>query len=358
MIAAKATFALVLALSTTGQAGPPDGSAAGPPRTGKQQREINRLVIRFRRARRSQQTQMELLEKAMRMGPAAVAALSETIGKQMQPQLERYRNRFQEQAAAVTKQQVGKADPQEIARLRAAVLVLRGKPNLSKQDIRQHADPAMKRLGEVFLVRRSDVLARSKSLPKARLQLLQSARLWELCAVYLYRALPPGETKPDQPPSFERYLQGEEELAIGLSVPMPPATVQVLAANARLASRLDPEEARTILSLNLTRNLLGLTPVATDLKLCAAARDHSQDMRRLQFFAHQSPVPGKATVWDRAQRFGTTASGENIYMGATDGFAANLAWFHSPPHHKNMLASHNRVGVGRAGAYFTELFGR
>jgi uncharacterized protein YkwD len=352
-------FAALMVLSAAGEADQPGSqNQVGPEPTRRQQRAINRLIISFRRARRSQQKQAELLQKAMQMGPAAVAALSETIGKQMQPQLERYRNQFQEKAAAATKRQVGRANPQEIARLRAAVLVLRGKPDLSKQDIQQQADPAMQRLSEIFLVSRLEVLAQSKTLPKSRQELLQSAQPWELCAVYLYRALPAGETKPKQPPSFEKYLQGEEELAIGLSVPMPLPTVQVLATNARLASHLDPEEARTILSLNVTRNLLGLTPVLTDLKLAAAARDHSQDMQRLKFFSHDSPVPGKATPWDRAKRFGTTATGENIYKGTTDGYAANLAWFHSPAHHRNMLADHRRVGVGRAGAYFTELFGR
>jgi uncharacterized protein YkwD len=138
---------------------------------------------------------------------------------------------------------------------------------------------------------------------------------------------------------------------------MDPVTRGVLAANARLATQLDPEEAKTILALNLTRNLLGLSAVAIDLKLCAAARDHSADMQKLNFFAHESPVEGKRSPWDRAKRFGASASAENIALGCHDGKHANQMWFESPGHHRNMLARHARVGVGRAGVHYTEMFG-
>ena len=143
-----------------------------------------------------------------------------------------------------------------------------------------------------------------------------------------------------------------------MAAPISELTRQILAANSRLAAQLDPEEARGILALNLTRNLLGLPPLAIDLRLCAAARDHSQDMRRLEFFAHTSPVTGKASPWDRAKRFGTKAAAENIYHGAHDGRIAHRAWFHSPGHHKNVVGQYTRVGLGRSGAYFTELFGK
>ena len=69
-------------------------------------------------------------------------------------------------------------------------------------------------------------------------------------------------------------------------------------------------------------------------------------------------MPGKESSRDRAKRFGTTASTENIFVGAPDGEAANLAWFHSPGHHKNMLGEYRRVGMGRSGNHFTEMFGR
>ena len=143
-----------------------------------------------------------------------------------------------------------------------------------------------------------------------------------------------------------------------LAMPMAAQSRLVLAANARLAPQLDREEARAIVACNLTRNLLGLNVLAIDLKLAAAARDHPKDMKEHGFFAHESPVPGKTTPWDRAANFGTKASGENIAMGYGDGHAVNIGWFHSPGHHKNMLGEHRRIGVGRHGRYYTELFGR
>ena len=213
------------------------------------------------------------------------------------------------------------------------------------------------RLTEIFVVNRADVSAQSKDLQAERERLQALGTQWERCLAALPQNAPvEGASKKSF--TFEEYLAGEEELAAGLAVPMDPKTQQVLAMNARWAGQLDPEEARTVLALNLTRNLLGLPALVIDLKLAAAARDHSKDMEEKKFFAHESPVPGKTTPWDRAARFGTSASAENIFMGSPDGKAANQAWFHSPGHFKNMLGDHQRVGVGRSGVYFTEEFGK
>lgn len=324
----------------------------------RQAREVARILAHYRRAKGDVKRKAAAVEEAMAWGPGAVSALSQVIAKEMQPQLERYRAKFYDQAARLSKDRVGKVDAAEIAHLRSTVLGLSRSPDFNKEAIESKADPAMKRLAEIFLVARMEVLASSRDVQAERQKLLAGGTLWEMCGQYLHKLLPESEEKPKEPPSFEKYLQGEEELAVGLSAPMDPATQAVLAANAELAKQLDPEEARAILALNLMRNLLGLAPLTIDLKLCAAARDHSKDMETMKFFAHESPVPGKKTPWDRAGRFGTTASAENIFMGSQDGAQANLAWFHSPGHHVNMLGPHKRVGMGRSGVYFTELFGR
>jgi uncharacterized protein YkwD len=92
--------------------------------------------------------------------------------------------------------------------------------------------------------------------------------------------------------------------------------------------------------------------------LCEAARDHSEDMQVNRFFAHESPLPGKKTPWDRAKNFGTSASGENIYMGSSDPHGANMGWFYSPGHHKNMFnAGQVRIGLGCTGSHWTQMFG-
>ena len=325
--------------------------------TPTQQRAVTRIVAHFRRARGNPDKQLPVLREAMSFGPPAVKALLEIIGREIQPALTRYRNRFQERAASLSVKRIQSANPEEIARLRQTVLDLPRGNNFTKEAIVRQADPAVKRLSEIFVVNRLEVLAGSKDLQSDRGRLSASGMLWERCAAYLYFASPDDADKPKEPPRFEQYLAGEEELAVGLAAPMDPNTRQILAANARLAGQLDPEEARAILSLNLIRNLLGLPPLSIDLRLCAAARDHSNDMETLKFFSHSSPVSGKASPWDRAKRFGTSASAENIYTGAQDGKAATLGWFHSPPHHKNMMGNHKRVGVGRSGRYFTQMFG-
>jgi uncharacterized protein YkwD len=322
-----------------------------------QRQEIQKLVGMYRLAKADKEKKKEAVQLAIQHGPAATAAMLEAICRELQPQIERYRNTFFKQAQTMATKQVGKADVQEILTLRQKVLSLSQRPDFSKELIEREADPAMKRLEEIFVLDRQKVLDAFPHLQKERERLGELGQLWEQCAVALWETAPAGVEKPAQKPTFEQYLEGEEALAAGLAAPMDPQNRQILALNARLASQLDPEEARTVLALNLTRNLLGLPALVIDLKLCEAARDHCQDMQKLGFFSHESPVPGKKTPWDRAKRFGTTASAENIAAGYQDGRAVNLGWFHSPGHHRNMLGNHRRVGVGRAGGYFTEMFG-
>jgi len=319
---------------------------------------VGKLLSEFTAARRDAARRAELVAEAKRSGDAFVLGLDKAIGRELYPQLQHYRQSFYAQAAALAGKRVAHVDLEEVARLRQTVLGLQHRPDFSKELIIRLGDPALARLREIFVIGRDEVLAASEQLRAERERLAELGRLWEQCAVYFYEQLPDDENKPPETPSFEKYLQGEESLAAGLAAPMNPKTRQVLAANARLAARLDREEARAILATNLTRNLLGLSALAIDLRLCAAARDHSQDMERLKFFAHESPVPGKATPWDRAKRFGTSCSAENIAAGYRDGSSAVTGWFHSPGHHKNMLGEHARIGLGRAGRYFTQMFGK
>ncbi len=326
--------------------------------TPDQRREISAMLSQFRMARRDPQRRAEIVEQAIAKGPTCVSALHDAIGREMQPQLTRYRNAFYRQAANLSKNRVEKVDLKEVATLRQKVLSLQHQPDFSEELIVQEGDPALARLQDIFVINREAVLEASASVKSDRERLGELGVLWERCAVFLHEQLPNDENKPKEPPSFEGYLAGEESMAAGLAAPMDPQTRQILAVNNRLTAPLEPEEARAVLALNLTRNLLGMSAVLVDPQLCATARDHSNDMQTHNFFAHESPVAGKTTPWDRAKRFGTTASGENIAMGYRDGQAVNMGWFHSPGHHTNMLGSHTRVGMGQVGAYFTELFGK
>jgi len=338
---------------------PAMGQTRQPPATpGGQRIDTSQLVRRFRGARGNAPQQAAIVEEAISSGRPAVAALYAEIARQVYPAMKGYRDSFYRQAVYVLHERAGSTNVAEVTRLRETVLGLPDQPEFTKETIVRKADPAMKRLREIFLVDRTEVLRRSDPLMSERQRLQSLGLLWQQCGEYLYKLMPNDHNKPKEPMDFEKYLQGEEDLAMKMAAPMDPRTIQILVSNARLATQLEPEEARAILELNLTRNLLGLVPLAIDAKLCAAARDHCQDMRNLNFFAHESPVAGKTLPWDRARRFGTQAAAENIYHGAHDGRVAIEAWFHSPGHHKNMLGNFARVGMGRSGAYFTAMFGR
>ncbi len=337
-------------------AGQQPAEAGKPATAAARKREAKRLISRFRRAKTDPATRESLVEQVLVLGPEAVELLCQQVERELHPQIARYRELYYRQAVKLVSQRAAQVDLVEVARLRQAVLALRERPDLTKEMIEQIADPALQRLNQLLLLPPEAVCQSAPKLNEMREPLMQLGVLWERCARYQYEQLPE-EIKPKRPPSFAEYLEGEESLATGLALPMDPTTRQVFSANARLAARLDPEEARAILALNITRALLGLKPLAIDPRLCAAARDHSSDMHNLKFFSHQSPVPGKTSFTDRARRFGTTASGENIAAGYRNGEAVHRGWFHSPGHHKNQMANHKRVGVGRVGNYYTQLFG-
>lgn len=112
--------------------------------------------------------------------------------------------------------------------------------------------------------------------------------------------------------------------------------------------------------LNQERVIMGLNPLRLEEKLSDATRGHSEDMARLGFFAHESPVEGKKTPWDRARLagFGGNGTGENIFMGSASFDAAYQAWFGSDGHRFIMFGSGcNRLGVGISGVHWTMMTG-
>lgn len=341
---------------------PPAVSAA-------QMRQISSLMNEFRQVRSDPEKRLEVIDRAAQTGPAAVKNLLEIVSKELNKQLTDYRELFMKAALQVVAKRAGDANLQEILQLRNRVLQQATNENLTKEMIVSVSDPALVRLKALILVDRQDILKQYTQLEPRREALKVLGEQWQQCGRWLVQEDEPGAAMPAvdaetqgvreaKVPSFAEYLAKEEEIAVALALPMTAQTRAVLAFNSQLAGRLDSEEARCVLDLNLTRNLLGLRPVQIDLALTTAARGHSADMERLNFFSHDSPVPGKTTPWDRARLAGTSASGENIAMGTIDGAVANEMWWHSPGHHRNMLGDHARVGVGRNGKYWTELFGK
>ncbi|MFC3572280.1 CAP domain-containing protein [Streptomyces yaanensis] len=114
---------------------------------------------------------------------------------------------------------------------------------------------------------------------------------------------------------------------------------------------------------NAERAAAGLPPLAGDPLLAAAAQAHSADMVARAFYAHTSP-DGREP-WDRAAAAGSRhrTVGENIACGQRSPAEVVRGWMDSPGHRANILKpafTHMGVGFaggGRAGTYWTQLFG-
>jgi uncharacterized protein YkwD len=117
------------------------------------------------------------------------------------------------------------------------------------------------------------------------------------------------------------------------------------------------ELARATLCLvNVRRRSRDLPSLRMNGRLSDAARRHSSDMVRRQYFEHTAP--GGTTFLKRIRRTGYLRSarhwlvGENIGWGAgSDGSAREIvqAWMHSPPHRKAILTRRYReAGIGVA----------
>ncbi|GGU56497.1 CAP domain-containing protein [Streptomyces daghestanicus] len=121
--------------------------------------------------------------------------------------------------------------------------------------------------------------------------------------------------------------------------------------------------AEVVALTNRERAAAGLPPLAADPRLTAAAQAHSADMVARDFYSHTSP--GGAGPQDRAvaagAAYGTT--GENIACGQRSPADVVEGWMNSPGHRANILApgfTHLGAGLaggGRAGTYWTQLFG-
>jgi len=129
-----------------------------------------------------------------------------------------------------------------------------------------------------------------------------------------------------------------------------------------LALSPDPVAERQMLDLvNEERTAAGLRALIWDDRLLPVARQHSEEMFRLKYFAHQSPVTG--TPFDRIKNAGITYSraGENLAY-AQSVSVAHRGLMQSPGHRDNILRTeftHIAIGVISAGPYgrmFTQVF--
>ncbi len=121
---------------------------------------------------------------------------------------------------------------------------------------------------------------------------------------------------------------------------------------------IDELEQLVIERTNRSRIRLNTAPLERDAVLSTAARNHSEDMLRRNFFDHTNP--DRQTPADRVERLSglaVRAIGENIWMwsGTTVPPLSALAdqavadWMASAAHRANMLRPrYTRVGIGAA----------
>jgi len=124
----------------------------------------------------------------------------------------------------------------------------------------------------------------------------------------------------------------------------------------------DPQAERQMFDLvNEERVNVGLKPLVWDDTLVPIARAHSEEMFRLKYFSHQSPVSG--SPFDRLKAAGIKYSlaGENLAY-AQSVTVAHRGLMESQGHRENILRPEfQRIGIGviSAGAYgrmFTQMF--
>lgn len=117
--------------------------------------------------------------------------------------------------------------------------------------------------------------------------------------------------------------------------------------NATALTSADPDEHSNYVATNKYRRTLLLAPFELDERLVVAARGHSQEMKELGYFGHDSPTEKLRTPSDRARVAGYGGGvGENCYAGGGGGRGAFEGWYHSPGHHRGMVSGGPHLGVG------------
>lgn len=130
------------------------------------------------------------------------------------------------------------------------------------------------------------------------------------------------------------------------------------------APTADPAVAEVVRLVNVERaKVAGCPALRVDARLATAARLHSEDMARQNYFSHTS-LDGRSP-WDRIAAQGYTgATGENIAAGYQTPASVMTGWMNSSGHRANILNCTSRaigVGIGYGGSYgiyWTQTFGR
>ena len=156
------------------------------------------------------------------------------------------------------------------------------------------------------------------------------------------------------------------QLTVDVGRALPRSLTVEIAENDPSFATIDEAERHAVALLAADRRAAGVPRLAVDPELVAIARKHSEEMRDLEYFGHQSPQTGLAADRLRVARYRATTSGENL--AKNDSLAeAEASLLASVGHRANLLSDQfTHVGVGVARSiergqtqwYVTQLFAK
>lgn len=141
-------------------------------------------------------------------------------------------------------------------------------------------------------------------------------------------------------------------------------------ASVRTSAAIEKLRAEIVLAVNKEREKIGVRPLRRNLRLQASAQAFAEDMKKRNFFSHESPEG--ETPQNRIQRGGygnitaencecrsfTAAFGENLARGQQTAEDVMQDWLESPAHRANLLSERfNEIGIGIEGSYWVQHFG-
>ena len=141
-----------------------------------------------------------------------------------------------------------------------------------------------------------------------------------------------------------------------IAIAVAAGVLGLVCATTANAVQLSRTESTLLQAINQTRAAHGLPPLRVDPKLVRAARAHSRDMLRRDYFGH-------GPVGPRLMSFGVTGTlvGENIAWAARAVPITPVViggWMASPPHRANLLRPmFRRIGIAAPVGEFVGLEG-
>lgn len=134
-------------------------------------------------------------------------------------------------------------------------------------------------------------------------------------------------------------------------------------SNDETADKDASEQAQAVLKIvNQERAKQGLKALILDKKLNNVAQLKAEDMKKNNYFDHNSPTLGSPFDLMRSQGVSYRTAGENIAAGQQSAQAVMNSWMNSSGHRANILnANYTKLGVGfctggRMGTYWVQEF--